>query len=227
MRFTIGAVNFNTSDWAKLLVESIRRNSSDEHEIIIVDNSDNLGDIPGVTILKPGGNIGHGAGLDMAIHAASNEYFLALDIDAHILRPGWERDLLNLLAGDAEIVGAEGGPLKPYRPCVSFFRTDYFLRKGHSFESVPISCKGGFMTIDVGVFFALRTLHDGREIIPLKVGDSAYENVWGDTYWLNGEPTFYHNWYSSRFSTGADVIDGRTKTDFETGKASLFRQVYG
>ena len=83
------------------------------------------------------------------------------------------------------------------------------------------------MTIDVGVFFALRTLHDGFKIAPLEVGESFYKDVWGDTYVLDGKSFFYHNWYGTRFMNGDAVIDGRTKEDMLAAKKNLFDQIYG
>lgn len=231
---TIIAVNYNTSDWCDILLDSINRHSiKDEkgklaHEVIIVDNSGGIATDrkDGVVVLKTEKNIGHGKGLDKGIEMASNDYILILDIDSHILRSGWEEDLLSEyklkseLNKEIKIVGAEGGILKPFRPCVMFFKKDYFLDNNFSFE--PVQVKDNFW-LDVGIYFALKTIHSGYGIAPLKVGEKIYNGVWGDTYYLNEKPTFYHNWYSSRF-TGRDEVDGRKVDDFKIGKYNLFKQ---
>lgn len=235
---TIGAVSFCSNDWAKLLVDSIRKNSSELHEIILVDNSPEgpmqLPDMEGITILRQSSNISHGSGLDVAIREAKTKYFLALDIDAHVLAPGWEDACRAKLDEKTKILGARGGDLKPYRPCVSFFDREYFVSNGHSFEHVPVSSPhGGYMTIDVGVFFALRTLHDGFAISPLEVGAPFYTGedgkncTFGDTYTLDGKPFFYHHWYGTRFANGEDSIDGIAKADILASKANLFEKIYG
>lgn len=223
---TVVASHFRTEEWARMMVDSVRKNSSEEHEIIITDNSGDLNPIEGVKILHPEGNLGHGGGLDHAIHNATTRYVLALDIDAHILSKGWEDALLNEINAEPKtvIVGAKGDCLKPYRPCVSFVDRDYFMANKHSYENVPVEWKGQHMVIDVGVFMALRTLHDEYKIRGIEVGESVYHDVWGDTYWLAGKPMFYHNWYSSRFTTGDNEIDGRKKEDFLKAKESIFRQ---
>lgn len=222
---SIVSVNFRSTDWAKLLVDSVRKYSVAEHEIILVDNSGDLPDIVGAKIIRPDSNISHGSGLDVAIKEATGKYILALDIDAHILNSGWEEALISEKEPSVELVGAAGDALKPFRPCVSFFERDYFISRGHSFENVPVTCKGGFMTIDVGVFFALRTLHDGYKAKRIEVGDSVYKNVWGDSYYINNKPYFYHNWYGTRFMAGDEVIDGLRREDFLRAKDNLFKQI--
>jgi hypothetical protein len=228
---SIIAVNWNTKDWCDLLIDSIKRNSIKDkndkliHEIIIVDNS---GEITrdDVKVIKTEKNLGHGGGMDLGVKEASNDYILALDIDSHILREGWEEELLSEYKltskpnKETKLVAAQGGVLKPFRPCVMFFRKEYFIENNFSFSAVPV--KDNF-SLDVGVFFGLKTLHSGYNVAPLRVGEKYYQGVWGDTYLLNGKPTFYHNWYGSRF-TGRDEVDGRKVEDFKIAKDNLFSQ---
>lgn len=219
---SIVAVNWNTRDWCDLLIDSIKRNSNGDHEIIIVDNSWEI-DTLNAKVVKTGGNLGHAGGLDLGIKEASGDFILVLDIDSHILRSGWEDDLMNAYNSNPQnrIVAAQGGALKPFRPCVMFFEKKYFIDNNFSFSAVPIK----EMALDVGIYFAMKTLHSGFKIAPLEVGKKYYEDVWGDTYFLNGKPTFYHNWYSSRF-TGRKEVDGRKVEDFKKAEANLFRQYY-
>jgi hypothetical protein len=218
---SIIAVNYKTKDWCDILIDSIIRNSEEEHEIIIVDNSGEI-DNPKARVIKPESNLRHCGGADLGVKEAKGEFILLLDIDSHILRKGWEKDLFEEYNSNdkVRIVGAKGGDLKPYRPCVMFFRKDYFIDNNFSFE--PVKVKD--MSLDVGVYFAMKTLHSGFRIMPLQVRDNIYQDVWGDTYYLKSQPTFYHNWYSARFMTGHNVIDGRRIEDFKRCKDNLFKQ---
>lgn len=223
---SIVTAHWHTPEFLKLLVASVRKFTVLPYEIVIVDNSNDApfaseGDI---TVLVPPKSLPHGLALDYGIEKANGEYVLVMDSDAHILREGWDTELVEKLK-DVQLVGAKGGDLKPFRPCTMFFRRDFFLNGKFTFCPTWVEdYKGGRMQLDVGVMFCLRLLHDSKKILGLPWCHSIYDAVWGDTYALNGLPTFYHNWYGSRFHS-TDTIDGLSKKDFEKARASLFEQV--
>lgn len=234
---SIITANYNTADWLKLMFDSLDRYCTEFPEVIVVDNSRNIGvfqDYPTVKIIAPESNIGHGAALDLAIRNTKADYVLALDSDAHVMRQDWESDLLEeFSASGVRMVAAQGNELKPFRPCAMAVDRRWFIDGGYSFEAVPVAAKGGFMTLDVGVFAAIRALHDGYKVVGMPYGDYPYgkekssaPHVSGDTYYLAGQPTFYHNFYGARFSDGARSIDGISREDHENGKKALFDAFY-
>jgi len=224
---TIGAVNYHSQDWAELLAKSVHDTTTEKYEIIIWDNSGDLEPIEGVDIIKTDkGNIGHGAGIDEIVFNCHGDQILALDIDAHILRAGWDKDILEIFKTH-KMVAAKGGPLKPYRPCVMFFDVAWFKKNKMTMNSVRVEANNGFFTLDAGVYLAMKAMHDHGEksVYPLDVGPKYYDGAWGDTYHLNHKPTFYHNWYGTRFADGQPELDGFKRETIMEAKRKLFEQV--
>ncbi len=54
-----------------------------------------------------------------------------------------------------------------------------------------------------------------------KQGIKFYAGAWGDTYYLNDRPAFYHNWYSSRMF-GTTEVDDYKHVDFDENARHLF-----
>lgn len=224
---TIGAVNWHSEDWTRLLIDSVQKHTKEDYEILIFDNSNNLSDIDGCRIIHSASNVGHGSGIDSLIKEAKGDYFLALDIDAHILRDDWDSELIELYKTDEKnrLIAAQGGVLKPFRPAVMFFDPKFFKEQGYTFKAVPVPCEKGYFSLDVGVTFGFRVLHDGYKVQFLPWCKTEYKDTWGEEYSLNGKRTFYHNWYGTRFH-GQGEVDGRKREDMERLKKSLFKQYY-
>jgi hypothetical protein len=199
---SIVAVNYKSPDWERLLRDSVKKFSSTDHEIVIWDNS--------------GENIGHGEGLNRAISQTHGEYILVLDIDAHILRKGWEDDLIKM---NTDLIAAEGESLyKPFSPCVNFFKRELFEKIKGNYN--PIMVRD--LCLDVGQHFGFKTVHDGYKMEVLKKENAG----WGTNYLLNGKPTFYHHWYGTRFNGEDKVIDGKRVEDCEVAKKLVFQNFY-
>ena len=200
---SILTVNHNCLDWMKLLVASVRRFTSMRYGIVIVDNASEDGSVEWLKaqsdiekILLPH-NIGHGRGMDLAWENAPHRHCLALDIDAHILRAGWDYDIMSLYGSvpECRLVAAKGGEAKPVHPCVMFFDKEFFREHGFSFVATK--------EYDVGRKLYPDVLNLGYQVLRIPVGygkdgKKFYPGAYGDTYYINDEPTFYHNWYSAR-----------------------------
>lgn len=223
---SILSVNWNSLQWMNLLVKSIRKFTSEAYEIVIVDNGsedrsvDYLKEHKEIKGIMLNHNIGHGTGLDLALKNASHEYCLVLDIDAHVQRENWDRDLISLYNSKIRLIAALGGK-KFIHPCFMFFERKFFLENGLSFIA-----KDGF---DVG----RRIYHDiiesgfGVERISSGYEDAQhnkfYPGAWGDEYYIDGKATIYHNWYGSRFWKRKEV-DHFKRKDFDEKKGILFSQ---
>jgi len=236
---SIISVNYRSVDWIRLLVHSVRRCGPSDAEILVVNNSREVFNLPGVSPVSPVGVPHHWMGIETGIRSAHGEWVLVLDADAHILRDGWFGDMLSCFADPGTmLIAAEGSLSKPYRPCVMFFRRSYFLGCGSSFKpysqadsvehAKTYRSHPGPVYFDVGVDFALRTIDHGFRVIALPVTGEGYqcrkENAWGTVYSLNSTPTFYHHAYGSRFSHGAKEIDQRSRAQFERAKSDLFAE---
>jgi len=222
-------VSYNCLDFIKLLALSVRRFSTWPHELIIIDNASSDGSRewlekqPDIRLIPLANNIGHGRGLDMALMAAKGEYCLILDADAHIQRNGYEDDLLILYQSNPNmrLVAAKGTynadapDAKPIHAAFMFFETRIFKDLGFSFVAVG--------RYDVGrkVFYDLRDL--GLETVRVESGVKFYDGVYGDNYYLERRPTFYHNWYSSRMWQ-KDKVDDYERVEFDKYKIALFNQ---
>ena len=222
------SVNRNCRDWMELLVKSVRKFTTFPHEILIVDNDSEdgsqlwLDEQNYVRSIQLESNVGHGRGMDMAIRAAQYRFCLILDIDAHIMRAGWDFDLVSLYGSCAKrrLIAAKGGERKPVHPCFMFLDKEFFLDQKMSFMPTR--------EYDVGRKLYPDTLDAGYEAFRVPVGyeDVAekrkfYPGAYGDVYYVNAEATVYHNWYSSRMYA-KEQVDSLTREEHLRTKALVF-----
>jgi glycosyltransferase involved in cell wall biosynthesis len=225
---SIVAVNYNSRDWIELLVKSVRKFTLAAHELVIVDNASEddsqvwLEAQPDVRLFTLRQNVGHGRGLDHGIRQARFKYVLVLDADAHIQRTGWDEDILNLYWQDngTRLVAAGGGDPnapnpKPIHACFQFFEREFFLGNGLSF--IP----GQY---DVGRKNYYDVLDLGYKVVRVMAGPKFYPDTYGDEYYIEGRPTFFHQWYSSRMSKvpAGGKVDNYSKEDYEANKRHVF-----
>lgn len=233
-RFTVVAVNHNTLDFMRLLVASIRKFSTADHEIIIFDNDSKDGSrewLEAQEDVRPifgSTNVGHGLGLDQAFPFVRTSWACVFDIDCHVQRQGWDEALRTLYARSSKtrLVAAHGGvgnEQKPVHPFFMWFETYYFRQQ--NFKFAP---GNGW---DVGRAIYGQILERGYEVVRVLPGyepggGKFYPDVFGTEYYLDGLPTIYHNWYSARM-TGlkpGDDVDGYKLEDFSEHKRLLFSQ---
>jgi len=202
---SICTVKFLSDDFLKCLLDSIGEHTV-EIETVIHTNDDN--------------NLGHAGGLHEAIKNAKGEYILCLDSDAHFLLPNWDVKLLEF-AKDYDLIMAQGGLMKPARPCVMFFKKAWFVDNDMNLQAVSFQD----LKFDVGVYMYHKAVHTGQRVGFFGYKETSYKDVFGEEYTLNGEPFVYHNYYGSRFVSNKP-IDGRSFEDFERTKKNLFDQFY-
>lgn len=243
MKITIVTVNWWAGDFFKLLVDSAIGKAKDQKnvDIVVADNSGILhkqrevfnGSPVPIQCYVPKSNLGHAGGLDYVIeNVAMGDLIVVLDVDAHILLQDWDERILEawqkMKAKDDKFVmmAAEGGQLKPVRPCAMVFEREYFLNNKLSFKARD--CEGA--KFDVGVHAYLKALSLGGKVKLLKYAKTQYENALGCEYTLDGDPFVYHNFYGTRWfdSEGKlehNKIDSLGYTDFVEAKKELFKQI--
>jgi len=225
---SILSVNWNCLNWMRLLVASIRKFTRTPYEIVIVDNSSEDGSVEWlkeqeeVKAIMLNRNIGHGAGLDLALKSVGQRFCLVLDIDAHLQREGWDSELIALYksVSGRRLIAANGGEAKPIHPCFMFFERKFFLENKLSFIAK------GFHDVGRKIYFDIIEL--GYEILRISSsyesgGGKFYPGAFGDEYYLDGKPTIYHNWYAARMWK-KDEVDIYKKKDFEKDSKTLFDQ---
>lgn len=228
---SIISANVDSPEWAKLLVKSIRKFTTNmEYEIIIVDN----GSLPqnlswlveqsDIQLVKLDENYGHGAAIDLGTGRARYEFICALDVDAHVQREGWAKDLIDLYNESKEIkfIGCRGPEHKPLKPPFFFYEKSFILNNGLSFKHIP----------GVSADTAQKLYHDilslGFSVERLSPGYKIYD-CYGDQFYLNGKYSIYHHWYGTRFCENRperkkEEIDGYRIEDYLVNKAKLFAQ---
>ena len=232
-KITIVAVNWWSHEFYTLLKNSAEQKAKNQIdlEFVIVDNSGEL-DSVAEDILKPNKNIGHGAGIDLAVKEAKGDYILALDIDSHILLQDWDEKLIKYFEDkELDYMGGEGGLLKPVRPCVAFFKRDWFIDGGYSFKPHTIDFPNKkCLKFDTGVLMYRQAINarDKTELFPY--AKTEFKEVFGNEYKLAGERFVYHNWYGTRWF-GPDgklkhsKIDNHNYFEWLDKKKSLFKQL--
>jgi len=227
-KISIITVNIDSPEWARLLIESIRKYTTVDYEIIVVDNGSLCMNLfwleaqKDILLWKLGKNVGHGTGMDMGTQVAKAPYVCILDIDSHIMRPKWAEDLIALYESDPQVklIGCVGPDHKPLHPPLFFFEKSFILQNGISFKYVP----------DVSTDTAQKAYHDivgmGYKVHRLEKGEKEYGLI-GDEIHLNGQSTIYHHWYGTRFCENnphrkKQELDGYTLERHLEEKAKLY-----
>lgn len=227
---SIVTVNIDSPEWAKLLIMSIRKFTSVDYEIILIDNNSLFKNMiwleaqSDVKIWKNKSNLGHGAGIDIGTTMAESKHVCILDIDSHIMRRGWETDLFKLYDKDPDtkMIGCVGPLHKPLHPPLFFYEKDFILKNGISFKHVPP------LSTDTAQKSYWDILGLGFKVHRLVKGKKRY-NCIGDEIEIAGKPTIYHHWYGTRFNENNPLtkkleLDGVSIHDYFKTKDELFSQ---
>jgi GT2 family glycosyltransferase len=99
---------FNMVEYTKMAIESIRRFTSEPHEIIVVDNASTdetpqyLSEQSDLTVIRNAENLGHAGGTNVGARASRGEYFVWLNNDA-VVTVNWLTNLLRCADSDERI----------------------------------------------------------------------------------------------------------------------------
>jgi GT2 family glycosyltransferase len=104
---TAVVVAYGEPDCADAALESLAAQGTPPAELIVVDNSGTLPDLPGATVLRPGRNLGFGGGCNLAAEHATQPWLFFLNPDAQAAPDCIER-LLEAAADErVAIAGAQ------------------------------------------------------------------------------------------------------------------------
>lgn len=227
------AASVNSPEWAELLVKSIRKFTMLPHETIIVDNGSSIANLAwlrqqsDVILVENGENRGHGGAMDQGVRRASGQYACVLDIDAHVQREGWDRDLIALYHDDplTRLIGCRGPVHKPLHPPLFFFERAFVFEHALSFAYCP---EKDPRSTDTAQLVYWQILDLGYKVERLEKGVKAHEDFRGDEIWIGGKPTIAHMWYGTRFQENTPYpkaeLDGYKLADHLENKRRLFAQ---
>lgn len=227
---TIITATIDSPEWLELFIKSIRKFSVTNPEIIVIDNGsleDNLRWIKyqkNIQLYEAKKNLGHGGALDLGTKLAKTKYTCFFDVDSHVMREGWDKELIQLYEDSPEVklIGCIGPEHKPLHPPLFFYEKDFVLNNNLSFNYIPNHPK----STDTAQKIYWDVLGLGYKIMRLKKGEKEYGCI-GDEIHLVGMPTFYHHWYGTRFCENnsekrKEKLDGYTLEEHLKNKEQLF-----
>lgn len=177
---TIISANNNSPEFSRLLVESIRKFTDIPYEIIVADSGSAflnrlwLREQPDIHVWEAKRTIDRQDAIHYGLANSDSPYLCFLDIDSHLLRRGWAKELIDLYEGDDSLRLITHGGKTGCHPSLVFAD-----RQNMSQISVE-------------------ALDDTEGVTALTTGDTPCRGK-QDTYYLNDKPTFYHFGFGSRF----------------------------
>lgn len=214
---SIVTVNYNSYDFIKAMIESLKLFASRPYELIIVDNSNQgieyidtnqYGPLTQIVLQR---NLGHGCGLNIGSRIATSPYIFFLDADCHFLRPGWEDAWLDLIK-DADVVAGRGVPVKPLRPSCTFLRKE--IAQFYDWRDTPhydghINTPDG---LDVAIRAYYQMVDDGVKIKFIDAtpsGQNRYGTLTGEEWMIDNEAYVYHHWHGTHLKERSFEFPGK------------------
>ena len=147
---TILTVNYNTSDFIGLLLDSLRLLTREPYRVIICDNGSKSKDLKNLKDLckneenidliinqqSTKGSIGHGEALDILASRVETPFFVVADSDVVFLRKDWDTELIGRINEEIKAVGTEAAGDKPKdfpTLYVVLYETESFRKVDRSF----------------------------------------------------------------------------------------------
>ncbi len=198
---SIVTVNWNSYEYLNLLLESIERFTYYNYEIVVVDNSDKDLQQPikakNTHQLPQTSNIGHGAGLNLGVNFALNEFpqnpfVVLLDCDTHFVLHEWDRYLTSL-CDQYDVIGGKGSIPKPIRPAFLMLHAEIAAQ---DWTATP-GYKGHRITpegYDVAISAYHKLVAEGKRMKLLEPIKNQYGTLNGELYCVHNEPFIYHHW---------------------------------
>ncbi len=218
---TVICANIDSPEWLELLIKSILKYSVTDPEIIVIDNGsleDNLRWIKyqkNIKLYEAKTNLGHGGAMDLGTQMAKTKYVCFLDVDSHIMREGWDKELIQMYENSPEIklIGCIGPEHKPLHPPLFFYERDFIIDNKLSFNYIPSHPK----STDTAQKVYWDILDLGYKVMRLEKGTKEYGLI-GDEIHLGSRSLIYHHWYGTRFCENnperkKEQLDGYTLED--------------
>tara|TARA_R110001592_G_scaffold61537_1_gene187527 strand:+ start:13512 stop:14225 length:714 start_codon:yes stop_codon:yes gene_type:complete len=153
------AVNYNSLDYAEILTKSITKFVDTPHNIIIVDNSDQLSELHEINsnllLLKGNNNVdqgnapslasaAHASSIEKGIQSGTAEYICICDIDICFLS-AWTHEILPMLNDNVFISHRWEPSFEIARPQFMIFKRSWYKENNFKFNA-NYKDTGGFLT---------------------------------------------------------------------------------
>jgi len=227
---TVVTVALDSPEWLELFVKSVRKFSVTDPEILIIDNGsleDNLRWIryqKKLVLHEAGKNLGHGGAMDLATQLVKTKYVCFLDVDSHVMRPGWDREMIDFYENSPEmkLIGCIGPEHKPLHPPLFFYEKDFMLNNKISFRYDPTHPR----STDTAQKVYWDILDLGYKVARLEKGEKEYDCI-GDEIHFGKSSLVYHHWYGTRFCENnpekrKETLDGYSLEEHLKNKKHLF-----
>jgi len=179
-----------------------------------------------ITLYEAKENLGHGGAMDKGTELAKTKYICFLDVDSHVMRPGWDKELMTFYENmpRVKLIGCIGPEHKPLHPPLFFYERDFMLNNRLSFRYIPNHPK----STDTAQKVYWDILDMGFKVIRLEKGEKEYGCI-GDEIHFGGQSIIYHHWYGTRFCENnpqkkKERLDGFTLEAYLESKKQLFEQ---
>jgi len=231
-KLTVITANIDSPEWLELFIKSVLKFSVTNPDIIVIDNGsleDNLRWIKyqkNIRLHESKVNLGHGGAMDLGTRMAEAKYVCFLDVDSHVMREGWDKELIQIYENSPEIklIGCIGPEHKPLHPPLFFYERDFIINNNLSFNYIPNHPK----STDTAQKIYWDILDLGYKVMRLEKGKKEYGCI-GDEIHFGSKSLIYHHWYGTRFCENnpekkKEKLDGYTLEEHLKNKERLFEQ---
>lgn len=204
MKTTVIIPNYNGKEYLKACLESLKKNSNENFETIVVDNKSNDGslsmleeDYPWVRTIALDENTGFAKAVNVGIEAAFTEYVILLNNDTEV-KENFVTELEKTLDGDEKIFSAASRMVNMYKPDILDGVGDYFTilgwayargkdknfsKKYESFCNIFSACGGASiyrrkLLMDMGCFDELHFAYLEDVDVGYRAKIEGYRNVY-------------------------------------------------
>ena len=202
---TVITVTWNSLPFLEGFLEGVRRNASEELEILVVDNHSDDGtrefllEQSDVRTIRTPLNIGHGLGLDLGVACARTTSVVTLDVDAFPISPAWLPAVLEPLEQGAVVAGAYVQRAFIHPSYLAIRRADYY---GLNLRFVPVGVRpqpgdvprGVFMDVGEALCQTVAVVRGSAALHRIPISSTRGEGLVGAVY---GD-VVYHNFFSTQ-----------------------------
>lgn len=201
---TVVIVNYNTLAPLKDVLSAVRRNSSPDIEIVVVDNASSDGSWlwlqtspMGVRAVRSPVNLGHGRALDIGMGLARTPLVVTLDPDALPVSPRWLDVLLEPLRDDRVKAAGSWGRRDRLHPAFAAYRRSEVIKTGLSFHNYKPHLDTGDSFVfghncwDTGEYLFERLGRDHVALLDVRGSDNGWGEVIADVVYHHRAVTAY------------------------------------
>lgn len=222
---TILCVNYNTSDFIEIMLESFAKLTASPYKVIIADNGSTkkhhkklvevaqLHDDLQLIFRKQSisGSVGHGEAMDLMLKLVDTPYFVTMDADAVFLTKNWDKKLLSRLNSKVKAIGTQAPGQKPKDFPLMFavlYETRAFNDAGAKFR--PIITEDKILDTGWEIREKFHSLGYNGEVLKfVNTRDNCYgpyKHIKAAQFYMEGDPNIFASHFGRGSSSGLAKI---------------------